>query len=76
MTHDYAGCELEPCLRCQDHDAGWVGGKTKAYDELLALATGTAHPRACGCRPCGVIREIQRHLRAVDGNALPYGGGK
>ena len=61
-AHDYAGCLREPCVRCHDYGLGWAHGKVKMVDELLALASGggARHAPDCGCRPCGVIREIVR----------------
>ena len=58
-AHDYAGCAVEPCVRCHDYGLGWTHGKSKAHEEVVQVASG-GHGAACGCQPCRVIRELTR----------------
>ena len=59
-AHDYAGCPDPTCRLCESYGLGWSYGKAKMAAELLELASRPHHPNDCGCRPCGVIREILR----------------
>ena len=54
-AHDYAGCQREPCVRCDDYNQGWALGKTKTLSEL---ASARPHAPACGCRPCQLLTEV------------------
>ena len=56
MSHDYAGCAVEPCVRCQDYGLGWSHGKVKMRDEIVAAAAERRHAADCGCVPCAAAR--------------------
>ena len=58
MSHDYAGCAVEPCVRCQDYGLGWSHGKVKMRDEIVAAAAERRHAADCGCVPCAAVQEV------------------
>ena len=56
--HNYAGCELPLCRRCEDYAAEYVDGKSKA---LFEVSTQTIyHADGCGCDPCEAVVERLR----------------
>lgn len=57
--HNYAGCQIEGCQRCQDFNTGWAAGKNKAQWELSLETLREAHPtvsllaQEADCIRCG-----------------------
>ena len=59
MSHDYAGCAVEPCVRCHDYGLGWAHGKMKMRDEIVAAATLVNSPLFMRSRMSGRSRAIR-----------------
>ena len=61
--HNYAGCELQLCRRCEDYAPGYVDGKSKA---LFKVSTQTVdHADGCGCDPCEAVVERLRRQGVI-----------
>ena len=68
-THDYAGCRIAVCGLCDAYGDGYSDGKTKAFDEIRAVAA-SGHTQDCGCRPCSAVRDSVRAVIGLDQSGL------
>ena len=52
-THDYAGCQVERCARCESHEHGYRQGSWEMLNVLFLMISAPDHD-PCACEPCQI----------------------